>query len=84
MSSLFACLLFLYALNMPPDAYVLISKQVMMQVMLEEDHKLGEVETHILKQPSILFFHFKLNTFMLTAYIVYLLTHARYISIDLK
>ena len=50
----------------------------MMQVILEEDHKLGEVEVqvhHVLKQPSTSLFQYNLNRFMPTYHIGYLLMH---------
>ena len=49
-----------------------------MQVILEEDHKLGEVEVqvhHVLKQPSTSLFQYNLNRFMPTYHIGYLLMH---------
>jgi hypothetical protein len=33
-----------------------LSEKVMVQVILEENHKLGEVDIHILKQASMLLF----------------------------
>ena len=50
----------------------------MIQVILEEDHELGEGEVqvhHLLKQPSRSLFQYTLNRFMPTFHIGYLLMH---------